>query len=254
MLKLPSPGDELPPLVSPQPGLSEPAIVAEREEPRPPEGQVRKRRRRLLKDPESGTPDWEKQQNSRSARSEKILMGAMIGGAVLLVAGALIAFLNSKHTDPTPPAILTMGPIVVPPISPTPLDETPDVGAFLREAEPLAKTFLQAKPVAELLAVVRHPKISGPRLQERHPDGMLKPPGMESFAEGGSVVLEKSTAVVKVRTGTFEEREVSFFKSAGGWKVDWESWVGWSDIPWDEFKETPPKPPPRFRVRLQPII
>ncbi len=254
MLKLPTPGDDVPPLVIPPPGLSEPVIVAEREEPAAPEGQLRKRRRRLLKDKDSGTPDWEKQQVRRSQRSEKVLMGSMIGGAVLLVVVALVVFLKPKSDDPTPAANLPKTPISLPPIAPSPLDETPDVGTFLREAEPLAMIFLHAKTVAELLPVVRHPKITGPRLQERHPDGMLKPPGMESFAEGGSVILEKSTAVVKVRTATFEEREVSFFKSAEGWKVDWESWVGWSDMPWDEFMQKQPKTPIRFRLRLKPII
>ncbi len=255
LLKLPFPGDLPPPLVISQQDTPEPVIVAAQGEPAPPQGELRKRRRRLSKDKEAAAPDWEQKRGLRSARSEKILMASMIGGAVLLVVAALLVFLKSKPAVPAPPPpLLTTTPVVLPPIAPPLPDETPDVGTFLRVAEPLAKSFLEGKSVADLLAVVRHPKITGPRLRERHPDGLLKPPGMEAFAEGGQVILEKNTAMVKVRTGTFEEREVSFFRSADGWKVDWESWVGWSDMPWDEFMEKQPKTPTRFRVRLKPII
>jgi len=254
LLKLPFPGDSPPPLVISQQVTPEPVIVTVQGEPARPKGEVRKRRRRVTKDKESVTPDWEHKRGRRSARSEKILMASMIGGALLLVVVALALFLKSKPAAQAAPAHLTKTPIIELPIAPPPLDETPDVGAFLRVAEPLARSFLEGKTVTDLLAVVRHPKITGPRIQELHPDGMLKPPGMEAFAEGGQVMLEKSTAVVRVRTGTFEEREVSFFRSTDGWKVDWESWVGWSDMPWDEFKEKQPKSPTRFRVHLKPII
>lgn len=253
LLKLPTPGGQLPPLVISQEGTPEPVILTAQTETPPPQGDVLRRRRHHLKYGDSNTPDWEKQQGRRSGRSEKLLMASMIGGALLLVVVALVVFLKSKPVDPATADSSPKPPVSLPPSAPS-MDETPDVGTFLREAEPLAKTFLQAKTVAELLPVVRHPKITGPRIQTRHPDGMLKPPGMESFAEGGSVILEKSTAVVKVRTATFEEREVSFYKSVDGWKVDWESWVGWSDLPWDEFLEKQPKTPSRFRVRLKPII
>lgn len=254
LLKLPVPGEELPPLVIPQAEPAEPLIQSAQSVSSLPQREVRRRRRRHSKTKESDAPDWEQGQGRRSASSEKILMGAMIGGAALLVAVALFVFLRSKRVEHPPAAILPKPPVDTPAIARPVSDETPDVGAFLREAEPLARSFLQARTVAELLAVVRHPTITGPRIQERHPDGQIKPPGIESFAEGGAVVLNQSTAVVKVRTATFEEREVSFYRSAEGWKIDWESWVGWSDMPWDEFKDRQPKTPTRFRVRLKPII
>lgn len=252
-MKLPVEGEEPPALVLARQEAPEPVILKAQEEPAP-QGELRKRRRRLGKDKDSVTPSWEHQHGRRPLRSEKTLMISMIGGVTLLLAAALVVFLKSKPVE-APPAPITMAPIEVTPLKPVlPVDDTPDVGAFLREAEPLTKTFLQARTVQELLPVVRHPKITGPRIQELHPDGMLKPPGLESFAEGGAVVLEKGTAVVKVRTGTFEERNISFCKTAEGWKVDWESWVGWSDLSWEEFKEKQPKTPTRFRVHIKPII
>lgn len=256
LLRLPVVGEPLPPLVTnpiqkPEFELSPPDEAAVT-----PQGELRKRRRRGSRGKESASPAWEQQAKFLSKRPEKSLTVAIIGGAALLLIVAVIIATRSKPAVVTPmaPVVEKSTPQFPPGSEKARLPDVPDVGQFLRLAEPIAKTFLEAKSVDEILPVVRHPDITGKHLNDRYVDGHFMAPGLQSFAEDGAVSIQQSTAVVKVRTGNFEQRDLCFVHTKDGWKVDWESWVGWSDISWEMFAEKAPTTPSRFRVRLKPII
>jgi len=250
LLKLPVAGEALPQLVLQAPEVP----VLPLEESVSPVPELRKRHRRLAKEKQATTPTWELGSWGRSRRPEKILMAAMIGGAVLLVGVAVFISRRTNSSTETPPTPgLVMAPIELP-ADGVQSEEVPDVGAFLRVAEPMAKTFLESKSIPELLAVVRHPGITAKRISERFPEGTISPVGLQSFADDGAVRIERSNASVKVRIGNFELRDLFFARTKDGWKIDWESWVGWSDLPWEEFMEKAPTASKRFRVRLKPII
>ena len=181
-------------------------------------------------------------------------MASMILGAALLV---LAAFLVSRHPSPVvaPPPVSTVvkdandAPLAIV----APATNELDLGEFMRVAEPLAKTFLEAQTLTDLLAVVRHPQLTRQRFIARFHDENLQPLGLQTFAEDGAVRIDQSSATVKIRTGNFEQRDLSFAHTKAGWKIDWESWVGWCDVPWDEFNEKALTTPNRFRVHLKPI-
>ncbi len=218
---------------------------------------VRKRRRRSSSEKKSSTPSWEHDARTRSRSSEKRVMASMVGGAVLLVLVAILFASRPKSSTGLPPVTTdSFTPSEYQPLegSESPTEALPDVPTFLHSAQPLAKAFLEATTVPELLATVRSPEISSKRMALSYPDGKVQPSGLQSFAEDGAVKIEASTAAVKVRIGNFEERDLYFFRTRDGWKVDWESWVGWSDLSWDTFAEKAPREPNRFRVRVKPII
>lgn len=259
LLKLPVAGEPLQQLVLAPVEAPPPAVVAA-EQVEPPQGELRKRRRHSGKDKDA-TPSWEHGKRTRTLRPEKLLMAAMVAGALILLLVALLVSRRSKPEQAAAPMPVTPSPIELPVTPPSPIAKEDvelggelDIREFLRLAEPMARTFLNAKSVEELLPVIRHPKTTGPRLGERHPDGNLQPPGFQSFAEGGAIQIDRTSAVVKVLTGTFEQRNLSFARTRDGWKIDWESWVGWSDLSWEQFKDKAPTTPSRFRVRLKPII
>src|SRR5690606_20505194 len=56
-----------------------------------------------------------------------------------------------------------------------------------------------------------------------------------------------------IRTRDHEMRHVAFADGPDGVKVDWESWAGWSDMPWEEFIATRPQEPRVFRVSLRQV-
>jgi hypothetical protein len=226
------------------------------EESKTPKGEVRKRRRRASRQKEIAAPSWENGSKFRKKRPEKLLMTFMLVGAGLLVLVAVLLSTRSKSPAATKVPPIVSQPPMPPPTQAAPAEENdlPDVGEFLRLAEPMARSFLNAGTVTELLRFVRHPEITSKRLNERFPDGRIQPPGLQTFADNGAVQLERTNVTVKIRIGNFEQRDLSFARTRDGWKIDWESWVGWSDMPWETFAEKAPTTPSRFRVRIKPII
>lgn len=124
---------------------------------------------------------------------------------------------------------------------------------FLAAAEPLARAFLTAETADELLPLVRNPETSGPRIQSRFPDGKIEAPGMAAFNTRLDVTRQGAALSVLVRTDDMLEKRLAFFPAAEGLKIDWESWAGWSDMPWQEFLATKPEQAFMFRVVLSPV-
>lgn len=124
---------------------------------------------------------------------------------------------------------------------------------FLAAAEPLAGKFLAAGRVDDLLPLVRKPQTAGPRMRSMYPDGKIEAPGMNAFDTNREVVRQGHAMTVNVRTDNLDVKPLAFFVTPEGLKIDWESWIGWSEMPWDEFANTKPVPARMFRVWLSSV-
>ncbi|MEX1048642.1 MAG: hypothetical protein WED15_03875 [Akkermansiaceae bacterium] len=124
---------------------------------------------------------------------------------------------------------------------------------FLAEAEPLARQFLEATSVEEILPVVRAPAKTEPRIRGFYPDGKINAAGLSGFNLNNQVSIFDKVAMVMVRTGEYEDRLLAFVETPEGLKIDWESWVGWSELPWQEFTSSKPATGHLFRVVLSPV-
>lgn len=120
--------------------------------------------------------------------------------------------------------------------------------AFLTSAEPLVRAFLEARSVDELIPLVRNPQVTGPRIMKHHPDGTIDAPGMAVFNSTRTVHYLGRMAAVDVLVGDHQQRQVAMIGTPDGLKVDWESFVGWSEMSWGEFLESKPAEPQVFRV------
>lgn len=125
--------------------------------------------------------------------------------------------------------------------------------AFRNAAEPLAVKFLSAVRVEDLLPLVRDPETTEPRLLATYPDGRIDSPGMSAFDTRREIIRHGRSFLVHVRTGDLDEKPLAFFMTPEGLRIDWESWVGWSEIPWEEFLSSRPAGGRLFRVRLSPV-
>lgn len=56
---------------------------------------------------------------------------------------------------------------------------------------------------------------------------------------------------ITVSGAEFETKQMDFIDGADGLKVDWESWVGWSEMPWDDFLKIKATEPKLVRVMLK---
>lgn len=187
----------------------------------------------------------------------------LVGGIALFVAivvGLVLAFKNTGGDDivsagdgeETQPAEVETPAAAVDGIEIPALMKRSEA-ELLVEAEPLARKFLEARTVAELLEVVSHPERAAARMRREYPDGKVVPPGMVEFNAGLDVAYGGAAATINVRTTDFELRQLDFVGSAEGLKISWESWIGWCEMSWAEFLEQQPTAPQLCRVVMRKV-
>ncbi|MFZ9941086.1 MAG: hypothetical protein ACO3F7_02930 [Luteolibacter sp.] len=217
---------------------------------------IRKRRKRNRpKDNFS----WEKENEPKLVRRGRRKRGAQVLMLLsILVTSALLAWFmldqnktNSSQTSQT----VEVPAITSPPPAPKEAKPAePDVPKidpnFITDAEVLAGKFLSAQSVEELRPLVRNPDATIPRIMKLHPDGMIDMGGLHDFNPTEEIRKSDDFISVSVRTKDFADRTMIFVDTAEGIRIDWESWVGWCEMGWEEFMAAKPTTGTLFRVKL----
>ncbi len=250
LLKIPQPGDRPPPLVVPL----RTSVVEQEQQPTE---EVRTgtsgNRRRKKRSRKTDDQSWDSSAvvSRRSGKGEKRQMFWMLvgGGAffALILGFVLLAMLGGNKNDPA--VVVTAAPVVILPAEPEAMSDV----AFLTAAEPLTRKFFQAKNVDEMLPLVRNPDTAAPRMRGFYQEGKIKSVGMAEFNTTSFVTRMGSALCVQIRTVDFEDKFLAFFETADGLRIDWESWVGWSEMPWEAFMAAKPTTAHVFRVRLSSV-
>jgi hypothetical protein len=255
-MRIPTAGDRPAPLVVPLHALT------------PEEAQLgaipsQHSRRRKKKSRSSENPSWDADTGAktrRSGRAEKRQMfWFLAGGSTLLVVILGVIFMATFASDNAPPApspAQTAQPSEAPagpgPDRPNAVPDLSDA-AFLAAAEPLAKRFLEARKAEDLLPLIRNPDVVGPRVMQYYQNSAITPVGLSAFNSQNEIVREGVTLLVGLRTKDFEEKAMVFVNTPQGLLIDWESWVGWSEMSWEQFLKTKPTTPHLFRVNLNQV-
>ncbi|MBN8460405.1 MAG: hypothetical protein J0M04_21460 [Verrucomicrobia bacterium] len=264
MLRIPAAGEPTPALVEERP--EEPQAEETDGEDAAEGGSLRRRRVRKRRGDsgKSGSgPSWERDgkspRRSSSRREGRSMRWILIGGglAFLLLVGGVILALREGRTDDTITSGSTPQP---PPENPGGTGETvgfdpaaKSESETLEAAAPLAKTFLEAKSIPELARLVRNPDVAAARMKEWYPGGKVEPLGMAAFNTSGSVEHGEVAVMIDVQTADRATKVMNFVWTADGLRIDWESWVGWSETPWPGFLADRPAQPKLFRVIVKAV-
>ncbi len=122
---------------------------------------------------------------------------------------------------------------------------------ILEHVRPVLVEFLNATNVEERLELVRDRERVEPLMRayyERHGDG---PIGFRQIAPGGTLAFRDSLAVVEVIMEDWSQRQIAFDLGSDPPPVDWESFVGYSDMLIDELREHQPSEPQLLRALVQ---
>ena len=256
LLKLPGDGDVIPPLLaaSQPPGND----VADGAQPMPTDDGARVRRSRRRRRHREESEDWESAEN-RDEKPEEARSGLLMlaGGMTFLVAIMLAVFFATRtnRADDTTvglelPQIQSVGDAAAsqPADAPRPPGRT--LSQFVTEARAVATEFLNAATVDQLLAVVADPEVVESKIREAHPDGMVEARGLADYSQFAQIESTDEYVIVHVHTADHLLHRMAFHESPDGLKVDWESWVGWSDVPMRDFIAERPAGRHAFRVEL----
>ncbi len=249
VLRIPAAGDVPTPLTVPLRHSAEEETTAG--EP----AQDTRKKRRARRSDRAEKLEWERQYRP-SKRSEKNQMRLMLFGGgtlfALIVAGLIVAYRSGKPTPEitavpeSPPKSGAASAASQPPAQ---RDNTVLAG----EAGPLARKFLEATRVEDILPLVRNPEIAGPRIKKYHPGGKISALGLSQFNLTGNGEIHGAIVSYAIRTRDQDEKPMAFVDGPQGLKIDWESWVGWSEISWKEFLASKPTTARTFRLILAPI-
>jgi len=206
-------------------------------------------------------PDWDKvkEQRIRVGKRSKRPWGKMIAVALAVTSlmGALLFMIQRKKPANTAPAPVIVqneeeaAPAPVADPIDLPLEMNRNQTELLAELEPVAQGFLQATTVDDLLPFVRNRDKVEKKVRAYYPDGKITPLGMSAFNTAGSVAFRDKLASVSVRTNDFSPKQLAFIRTSDGMKIDWESFVGWSEMPWEDFLSKKPTKPAVFRASLR---
>lgn len=125
---------------------------------------------------------------------------------------------------------------------------TIEPGTFLPRAEAMARRFVSARKVRDILPLVRTPEVTGPRMRDWYARHDFESQGIRKFAEQGGLTFRGRMVTVPVLMDDFTKRQLAFVVDGDSLLIDWESWVGWSEMDWSDFMDQRPIEPKVFRV------
>jgi hypothetical protein len=183
------------------------------------------------------------------------------GGNFPLVAGTSLAALVvlglfTWWLMPGPESQKTVDPATQA-VSPIEAPEAPTERAKteMAEIDSVTKHFLEAESIEEMKPWIRLPEATLPKIHRWLGKEPYSVPGFKGLAgDYGFTTREGLEAVVvPVRTADYEKRNLVLVREPEGWRADWESWAGWSEMSWQEFRSSKPAEPKLFRVTVSDV-
>ncbi len=123
----------------------------------------------------------------------------------------------------------------------------------VEDARRVMKRFLEADSLEKMAAEVRHPELSRPRMERYYAANPLKPRKQRSESQSWSEIRIGDIEFIRAawELDDFRVYPIALEIIPGADpKVDWESFVNWSELPWKDFLKTPPEQSVDFRVTV----
>ena len=199
-------------------------------------------------------PSWESESSSSEGRHGSS-MGMVVGGSMIgltviaiaawLVMGAVddgdkVRRVGGGQSDAGLPESVTAG--VKGPVVDDEVNEDAEVSESVTAAtdvmalsENVVRSFLTAESAADLEGLVRTPEVTIPRMREWYKHHTWEAPGVTNTCVGNKVTVKGGMASMLVMLGDYSSRMIALERSGGDYLIDWESWVAWSEMGWEDL-------------------
>ncbi len=129
--------------------------------------------------------------------------------------------------------------------------ERQDIASFLPEGNRTLEQFFSARTIGKQLLHVRDPERVEPLMAKYYArEGEPKPIGIKQGLTMDTTVVHKQFLNSEIELADFGRRSIILEKTPQGFKLDWESLVGYCDMSWAALQQERPKTPQIFRVIL----
>ncbi|MEC9056023.1 MAG: hypothetical protein VX633_11985, partial [Verrucomicrobiota bacterium] len=117
----------------------------------------------------------------------------------------------------------------------------------------LVERFLAAETVEKLLQSTRQDPILEGKIRKYYRTHKLTPVMPKEVASGGRILKVRNYWAVDVVMPDSSTKPITVERVESGYVVDWESWVGYSEMSWEELRQLRPREPVLFRVLCSPV-
>ena len=140
------------------------------------------------------------------------------------------------------------------------LEQSGDATEFAEDVINVTRKFLEAKSVNELMGYVREPERVAPLARQYYGIHTYEPASYKKLPTARELMSHQKYIVAVVNLEDVEsadgigaveqQRIIALEQTPSGFKVDWESWVGYSEISWDLFTGQRMADPYEFRAMI----
>ena len=123
--------------------------------------------------------------------------------------------------------------------------------AFIEMLKEAVEAFAASSTIEERLAYVRDPDRVRPLMTSFYASQPIEPIAIDDIAPGSRVQIERGFAVTSVVLPDFEMLPIVLARRDGRLVVDWESFVGYCEIPLKQFVAEQRTTPTLFRLRAR---
>jgi hypothetical protein len=198
--------------------------------------------------------DWELQPLLSSQGEQQRLRWLMLGGGGLFLITIISILWLLKNNPITNKNLVVSNKLPVKQeLAKTATVSVPSELLLENDQKDLIRRFVEAKSIEQILPLIRHPEITESKLHKFYPTGNILPVGMnrvdfenEGYQPSGIIRAEVTTRDLDVKT-------IYLSDGPSGTKIDWESWVDYSEMNWADFIASKPEQAQRFRVIITPI-
>jgi hypothetical protein len=219
------------------------------------------RKKRVSKKIVNKSPDWDNEVPDLPPREGRVLYLVLLVGLLFMTAGAgvfLKQFLESREQVVR---IKTAPQIIIPGVeaekeefdSAEILGENFEMNREIKRLTEVVEGFLKAPDLATMLGYVRDRKRVEPLVRGYYALHDYAPSPYRELAPFGNLKFQKSFLSIDVEMEDFSSRPIAVEKTKEGYLVDWESWVGYCEMPWAELRRVKPTKPVLMRVRVSSV-
>lgn len=113
----------------------------------------------------------------------------------------------------------------------------------IEEARDILTKFTSITDLEEFRSVVRFPDETMPLIKKWYETKPIVGDEIKEVGYGGRVNVDGHMASITLQMADYSLRQVAIEKTADGYRIDWQSWVAWTEIDWDLLFEKRPIEP-----------